>query len=200
MQYQTNYKQLFVGLLLPALLLAGVLVGPAHVSATTAESSQRPISSVEPEAINPKFIFIPKLSVATVVESVGTNDKGEMAVPDNWRNASWYQPGVRPGENGHAVFAAHRDWGGNKGPFYNLPNLSIGDNIFVSDGGIIQVFTVTSSNSYDRSADPQEVIFRESSSSQVTLVTCEGQFLDQVNTYADRRLVQAELTHTFQLD
>lgn len=188
---------------LSTLLVVGVVV--VHPTQATAQSTSsepvrqlQSVSSVDPTAFAPSFLVVPKLDVATLVEPVGADNDGQMETPSNWRNAAWYQPGRQSGQDGHAVFAAHRDWSGNAGPFYNLHALTAGDNVFVSDGASIHVYTVTETDSFGRSADPQEAIFQNQNNPYITLITCEGQFLETADTYSDRRVVQAKLTHTFQ--
>jgi LPXTG-site transpeptidase (sortase) family protein len=155
-------------------------------------------SSTEISALSPQFVVVPKISAASAVEQVGQTEAGRMETPENWRNVGWYQPGIKPGQQGHAVFAAHRDWGGNAGPFYDLPKLSVGDNVFIVGKEAIHVYTVTSSRDYARTADPESAIFGSKDKPKITLITCEGDFVDSAGTYNQRRVVQAELAYTFQ--
>jgi hypothetical protein len=185
-----------------ALLIFGFVgvIGPADVQAQklSAERTLQTASNSNQAILSPQFLVIPKISTATAIEPVGRNADGQMKTPRDWRNSGWYQPGKKPGEKGHAVFAAHRDWDGNAGPFYNLPELSFGDNVFVAGKEAIHVYTVVESNSYTRTADPASVIFENRDSPMITLISCEGDFVDAAGTYDERRVVQAKLTHTFQ--
>jgi len=188
--------------------LLGILVAVGFISFTAptnalAQNASEPrtlqkASSTDQSVLSPQFLIVPKISAATAVESVGETDEGKMETPDNWRNSGWYEPGVKPGENGHAVFAAHRDWDGNAGPFYELPELSAGDNVFVAGTDAIHIYTVTESNSFSRTADPASAIFEGDDKPKITLIGCEGDFVDSAGTYDQRRVVQAELTYTFQ--
>src|SRR5438034_2954324 len=63
----------------------------------------------------PTRMTIPKLGVDAVVEAVGVAADGTMAVPSSPDRVAWYQPGVRPGDAGDALFDGHLDWGTGPG-------------------------------------------------------------------------------------
>lgn len=196
MTYLHKQSLRIIGLLLAGCLLLSA-VGPLSAHAQSDSATLETATSSEATDITPQFLFIPKLSVATVVESVGVNNEGRMAVPDNWRNASWFQPGFEPGGAGHAVFAAHRDWESEPGPFFRLQDLASGDSIYVVGSGNIQIYTVTDSVSYDRSDNPTRDVFGAADKPSLSLITCEGRFVESADTYADRRVISAELSHVW---
>jgi hypothetical protein len=168
-------------------------IGKADTPSVSAQAN--PTASTT-KSLTPKLVFIPKLSVGTVVESVGLTDDGAMDTPSDWQNIAWYQPGFAPGEKGHTALAAHRDWNGQAGPFFNLKKLQPGDGIFVAGDGRLQIYAVTESAMYDRSDETKGEVFGTSSTSELSLITCEGQFLDSQDTYQDRRVIQAELINS----
>jgi LPXTG-site transpeptidase (sortase) family protein len=168
-------------------------VGKADTS--TASAQANPTASTT-KSLTPKLVFIPKLSVGTVVESVGMTEDGAMDTPDDWQSIAWYQPGFAPGEKGHTALAAHRDWQGQAGPFFDLQKLQPGDGIFVAGDGRLQIYAVTESTMYDRSDDTKGEVFGTSSKPELSLITCEGQFLNNQDTYKNRRVIQAELINS----
>jgi sortase (surface protein transpeptidase) len=196
----TNLSSKFVSFAI--FLVLGVVgaVGPAdvHAQEQTAERALQAASTTDQAVLSPQFLVIPKISEATAIESVGRNADGQMKTPSNWRNTGWYRLGVKPGQNGHAVLAAHRDWDGNAGPFYQLPELSVGDNVFIAGKEAIHIYSVTKSSAYGRRADPASAIFERNKTPMITLISCEGDYVDAAGTYDERRVVQAKLTHTFQ--
>jgi len=187
--------------------LAFVLVltaGAGSVSAqttspeSTEEITQSITSEIDAPVFAPQFLIIPELSVATQVESVGQNDSGAMDVPDNWRNAAWYKPGYLPGQNGRAVFAAHRDWKGSAGPFFRLDEMTAGDMVYTaSSDGTILAYRVTNSKLFARGFDPSGSVFGAAPMPRLTLITCEGEYLEDSETYTDRRVVSADLAFSF---
>lgn len=144
--------------------------------------------------IRPSRLVIPKIGVNAAVEDVGVNQHGNMGVPKDWRNVSWYEPGYLPGEAGNAVLAGHLDWKGNRAVFWDLDKLENGDLVHVvNSNGKKLSYVVTKKQVYDYRAQAAETVFGSQGASKLKLITCDGNYLDGQETYQNRYVVTARL-------
>jgi LPXTG-site transpeptidase (sortase) family protein len=145
----------------------------------------------------PKSIRFPTVGVTTEIEQVGATGDGGMDVPVDPARAGWYRYGPRPGDQGNAAIAGHVDWGGKVMPFWNLNRLKAGDpvEILAADGRTFE-FKVKWSRWYDAEDAPIQEIFGSSGASEVTLVTCGGNFNSKTREYSHRLVVRASQAAT----
>ncbi len=163
---------------------------------TTSESTQTSEYSLATTttSIQPDRLIIPKIDVDAAVEEVGINERGNMGVPKDWRNVSWYEPGYLPGEAGNAVLAGHLDWDGSQAVFWDLEKLESGDLVQVTDdNGDKLSYVVTSTEVYGYQSQATDSVFGSQGRSQLKLITCDGNYLDGEDTYQDRYIVTARL-------
>lgn len=163
------------------------------VSTVLPEMPERPVAQVASVAqgFSPARIQIPSIGVDASIEDIGIID-GVMQTPENAWNVGWYANLSSPGATGNAVFAAHRDWWGI-GPvvFYNLDQVSIGDEVVVAGaGGETATYIVTEVSSIAADADFTSVISPHGGD-EITLITCSGSF--DGSEYLDRLIVRGEL-------
>ncbi len=139
-------------------------------------------------------LIIPRLKIDVSLETVGINAKGEMAVPKNADIPGWYRGGVKPGEQGNAVIAGHKDSVlGLPGVFMHLEKMQPGDLLAIEDAsGSIIPFRVTDVQLYDFRTAPREKIFGKADASHLQLITCEGTWLAAHRSYDERLVVFTE--------
>jgi len=160
---------------------------------STSSSAESITFATSSEPIQPKRLLIPKLGIDTEVEPVGIDVNGNMSAPVNWRNVSWYEPGFAPGDKGNAVFAGHLDWAGNTAVFWELDKLSAGDLIQINgDTGSLR-YVVVLVEEIDYQLTDTASIFGPAASSQIKLITCDGNFISGDGTYEKRLVVTARL-------
>lgn len=142
---------------------------------------------------NPVHISIPNIGVDADIESVGRNEKGEMAVPFIPMNVGWYQRGSRPGELGSAVIAGHVNWfGGVDAVFSDLHALQIGDLIIITDDrGAQRTFVVERMERYRPMDDAREVFRSHDDLVRLNLITCDGPWDEVMKTHSFRLVVFA---------
>lgn len=189
-----NYKHILT-VLATLLLVVSFQPLPAFGQETaTAPTEAASEATVAASEMTPQSIMIPALDLFTTVESVGQTENGAMDVPSDWENVAWYEPGYAPGENGRAALAAHLDWEGSAGPFWDLQSVPTGSLIAVvgTDNRIL-VYRTVSNTSYGRSADVSAQVFGPADTSRLSLITCEGNFLQEEDTYEERHVVDAVL-------
>ena len=138
----------------------------------------------------PVTLSIPTLNVNAPVERVGLDAQGNMDVPRDPYNTAWYEPGPRPGQRGNAVVAGHINYRGiGDVVFAQLSTMQPGQQIFVTgDNGVRHRFVVTSVEIFFTNQAPLERIFGASSTANLNLISCIGDF-DPGSASYDRRVV-----------
>ena len=118
--------------------------------------------------------------------------KGE----DNW-NITWlgnslgYLYGTTyPGEEGNSVLTGHvTGYGGLPGPFFNLKNMKLGDEVTIHASGEVYHFVVREV----RTVNEQDTsVIQPKTGRWVTLLTCKNYDIAS-DSYIDRLAVIAEL-------
>lgn len=166
------------------------------------------IARAEAQIAKPARIEIPKIKVAANIIQVGIlkdkNGNPSMETPKDPKKVGWYNPldetgnelGVKPGEKGTAILPGHKDSKFRKEIFWNLPQLTAGDEIFVTDqNGTKRRFIVTGTGLY--TPEDYEILqesmfgFRGEETIGLTLYTCTGTFNRNAHDYSDRFFVYA---------
>jgi hypothetical protein len=151
------------------------------------------LASAPPEAGNPPVgITLERVGKTAVVAAVGLDAVGGVEVPADVTVAGWYRFGPAPGDGGSAVIVAHVDFDGREGPFYRLADLQPGDIVTVdrADGSTAR-FAVSQRGQYRKQDLPTADLFRTGGPPQLVLITCGGEFEDELHTYADNVVVVA---------
>jgi sortase A len=154
-------------------------------------------SFIKKESVVPEKITIPAIDITADIMKVGVNENGEMGVPENINEVGWYEPGTKPGGNGNAVLAGHRDGKGMPGAFYRLQDLAAGDTVIIEgEKGKKLTFQVLGVQSYYTNEAPLESIFGYHSDSRLNLITCNGNFDEGAHEYEERLVVYTQLIKT----
>jgi sortase (surface protein transpeptidase) len=170
--------------------LAPVEPGPAAVPDQAAAAPADPSRT----ASRPERLRIPSISVDTGLIDLGLRADGTMEVPADGSTAGWYVNSPAPGEIGPAVLAAHVDWKGEKGVFYELRNTEPGDEIDVQRAdGRTATFTVRRVEQYPKERFPTDTVYGDVDTAQLRLITCGGEFDAAARSYRDNIVVYAEL-------
>jgi len=141
---------------------------------------------------DPVSLTVPRLSLSTNISSVATTTDGELAVPPSSEVVAWYSSGPAPGAPGSSVFAAHVDWNGRTGPFFELSMMAIGDDVSVTHAdGSTTAFTVSEVQRVPKGQLPVAEIFRSDGPPTLRLVTCGGEFDATAHSYRDNVVVTA---------
>lgn len=157
------------------------------------QETKNPINSLKRQGIEPVLIEIPAIGVKADIQHLGTTESGEMAVPDNVADVSWFSPGYEPGENGRAVIAGHVD--GVEGPavFWDLVKLKSGDEIRIKGEGQELVYRVHTMESVPLEIADVPGIFGYASSPELVLITCSGTYDFSRGTREERLVIYASL-------
>ena len=193
------------------LLLAGCSSAPAPQLAPSPAATRTPAPTAAPTAavdvpvqsstltapipvIAPVRIQVPAVEIDIPVGPVGVEDDGLMEIPVDIRTAGWYQYGPAPGSvNGSTVITAHVDsFEQGLGPFAYLKQLSVGADIIVTTAdGADFVYIVESVQNVEKTQLPLGQVFDRVGAPRLVLITCGGQFDDNVLNYSDNIVVIA---------
>lgn len=142
----------------------------------------------------PTHLRIPAINVDAVIEHVGLAPDGAMDVPKGPADVAWFDKGPRPGENGSAVLAGHFGWKDNiPAVFDNLSSLRKGDKIYVeNDKGELTTFVVRESRLFGEKGNATEVFSSSDGKAHLNLITCEGVWNKETESYSERLVVFAD--------
>lgn len=166
---------------------------PAAVNIQQPAPAKNPINGLKRSGIQPTSLQIPAIDLEAQVQHLGMTENGEMAVPDNIEDVSWFSPGYEPGENGRAVIAGHVD--GVDGPaiFWDLSKLQLGDEVVVQDKDRTLTFKVHTMESVPLDLADVSQVFGYTSSPELVLITCSGTYDFDRGTREERLIVYASL-------
>jgi sortase (surface protein transpeptidase) len=140
----------------------------------------------------PVRLSIPALAVDGPVVPAGVNGENELDVPPDARTLVWYRHGPSPGEPGSAVIAGHLNWQGVTGLFADLARTPVGAAITVAyDDGSQRSFTVTAVELVPKPEVSVNGVFARDGEQVLRLITCGGEFDDDVNSYRSNVVVTA---------
>lgn len=158
------------------------------------KQAANPINEVNQPGISPETLAIPSIGLEADVTHLGVTDTGEMAVPDNGDELSWFSPGYRPGQRGRAVIAGHVDDLDGPAVFWDLTELEPGDEIVVSGEGRELRFKVHKMESVPLDLADVDSLFGYHSSPELVLITCSGTYDYDRGTREERLIVYASLS------
>jgi sortase (surface protein transpeptidase) len=146
----------------------------------------------EAAAAQPVAIAIRALDIDAVVRPVGVEDNGEMEIPGA-AEVGWYRYGSRPGDEGSAVLAAHVDYDGQVGVFFDLGKAEAGDTIDIAfSDDTVRSFVVLERSQFEKQSLPFDEIFRRDGDPSLVLITCGGDFNPSLRSYEANVVLFAE--------
>ncbi len=177
-------------------------IGSAVVSVQSvgAAETQVPLRSAfldaqatpEDLATTPVSVRIGDIALEAPVIPVGVDEQNEFDVPAA-DTVGWYKHSPLPGnEVGSTVLAAHVDYGGRQGAFFDLEDVPIGSilEVEMADGTVLQ-YEVIETVLYDKTELPADDLFRKTGDPVLQLITCGGTFDSQERSYRGNLVVTA---------
>ena len=175
---------------------AGTVLG-SETFIAVASRSDVPIRSallsddVVSDDIKPVAVRVAGIGLEASVISVGVDSNNQFAVPTA-DTVGWYQYSAAPGNPGASVLAAHVDYGGVPGAFFNLRKVLPGDTLEVElEDGTIILYEVTDNTLYEKIDLPAGELFRKDGDSVLQLITCGGTFNPEEHSYDANIVVTA---------
>ncbi|WP_108986667.1 class F sortase [Streptomyces coelicoflavus] len=149
----------------------------------------------------PQRLEVPELGIEAPVVARGLDAEGAIEPPpfDQPGSVGWYAAGVTPGAAGTALMVGHVDTETRPAVFYELSTLEPGETIrVVRDGEGTAEFTVDDVQVLTRDGFDAQQAFgpRDTSRSELRLITCGGTFDRATDSYTANVVVSAYLTGT----
>jgi sortase (surface protein transpeptidase) len=149
------------------------------------------LEAVATSVIEPAALRLPSIGVDAVIRPVGVEPDGEMEVPDA-TDVGWYRFGPTPGATGSAVLAAHVDYDGRRGAFFELRELAPGDAVEVTMAdGSVQQYQVEEVVQIAKGDLRTSGVFDRTGPARLALITCGGAFDAEVRSYRDNVVAYA---------
>ncbi len=196
---------LLAGLLVDALeeppSAAHLVAEPAHIfdrySAPAPPPTPAPVVA-PPLGSTPFQLLIPRLGVEATVNAFGLNADAIPEVPRNGQEVAWYNWSSEPGTGSNAVLAGHVTWGG-AAVFYNLEQLSGGDQILLRSADGVELSYTVEENFLIDPNDPSSLeLMAPTNDDTITVITCGGVYSPTGGQfggwYSERRVVRATLS------
>ncbi len=146
-----------------------------------------------PSGQRPGTVVLPDGGTATLVRKELGPD-AVLPVPDDLGEATWWGAGL-DAPSGASVFAGHVNWQGRTGPFAELWDVRVGEQVTVTDDdgttfaySVAQIITLGKNELPARATE----LFGQSGPHRLVLVTCGGRWLGGTTGYAENRVVIAE--------
>ncbi|GAA4625996.1 class F sortase [Cellulomonas oligotrophica] len=143
----------------------------------------------------PVRVRVPDLDIDMPVDPVGVRPEGDMELPEGADRAAWYRFGPAPASPaGSTLIAAHVDsWTTGVGPFSRLRDVQPGALVEVdAQDGTVHTYRVSEVVAVPKDTAPVGEWFDREGSRRLVLVTCGGEFREDVGHYADNVVVTAD--------
>ncbi|CAN5505877.1 hypothetical protein BH10ACT1_BH10ACT1_11650 [soil metagenome] len=160
--------------------------GPAVTTTTELPSP----TSTAPTGIEPTRLRVPSLGIDAPIVPVGLAPDRQMEIPPA-TDVGWYRLGPRPGDAGSAVLAAHVDYGGRRGAFFDLAGIPVGGEVLVDGPDGTRRFVVTIREQVAKAEVHLERYFTAEGPERLTLITCGGAFSRSAGHYQDNLIITA---------
>ncbi len=164
---------------------------PPESAPPTQPATPAPVTMV---AAAPVRLQVPSIGLDSELIELGLQADGTLEVPSSGFPAGWYTGAPTPGELGPAIIAGHVDWDGQPGVFFDLRDLSPGDDIAITrrDGSTAR-FRVTRVEQFAKDAFPTQAVYGDLDHAGLRLITCAGAFDPTMRSYDDNLVAFAEL-------
>jgi hypothetical protein len=143
----------------------------------------------------PTRLVVEALGIDMPVEPHGLLEGGIMSLPESPFTAGWYEFGAAPNSpSGATVLAAHVDSRVlGIGPLAALRTAQPGTQVSLTDSaGVIHVYNIVAVEKITKSVVPWGQYFSMVGDQRLVLITCGGEFIEEIRNYTDNYIVTAE--------
>ncbi|WP_309057667.1 class F sortase [Streptomyces sp.] len=167
---------------------------PAQSAAAPAEIPVAPATQAPAEKVPaPVRVVVDGSPIDMPVVPVGVEDNGAMTIPDNHVELGWYRYGPSPGaDEGAAVVAGHVDTLTEVTPMAQLEDVPVGAEVRVERAdGSVQRYRTESVQHVHKKSLAEADLFRRTGEPVLHLVTCGGEWLEEIGDYEDNVVLRA---------
>jgi len=161
-----------------------------------AQSVETTTTTLAAVSETPSKLVIDKIGVDAAVEPVGLTDSGAMDAPKTNEGVGWYDKSARAGGSEFAVLLdGHYGTAKDKGVFYRLAELAVGDEITLfGENGARLLYKIVETGTFAlEDVDMRKALYPYRTGAQsLTIITCEGTYDQGRATYDKRSVVYAE--------
>ena len=190
-------------------LVVEAIATPSAAIIPTPKATPSPTPAPTPYSLTPVRIYFPTFEQVCEIQPVGKvnpktkeevdpSEPGAMGTVDSNIIAAWYKYNAAPGDRGNAIINGHKSFDGEKGVFYYLPDMELGDQVVteMNDGSYIY-WGVESVNVYPRDEVPISVMEPHwGEEPMLTLISCTGTWDALAGTSSKRSVVTLRLYDT----
>lgn len=174
-------------------VLTGATPSPLPTTPPSTTQEPPPAQPAQPQNTQPtNTVRLARGGTATLVPEEVVD--GVLPVPDGVREAAWWGAAL-DAPSGATVLAGHVNWRGVTGPFAELWQAELGDQVTVidPDGRVFQfrVRQLVTVHKTDLPSRAQE-LFGQDGPHRLVLVTCGGRWVGDQNGYEENRVVIAD--------
>ena len=163
------------------------------VTATTDRPAETPVDGATYQTApdQPRRITITSAGIDGFIQSVGKDQHGNIAAPNNVHLAGRYTGSVKPGDEGLSIVDGHVQGRYSAGIFKNLATVKTGAQIDVEYGdGTQHRFQAVTIKTVDTTEAAKELYARlPDVPKQLNLITCAGRYDEKSGSYAQRVIV-----------
>ncbi len=168
--------------------------GFPSVPAPTPSSTVTSPTEIRTSSADPAFVDIAAIGATSTIGPLGTLLDGRLETPNDFMKVGWWAGGVVPGAVGPAVLAGHLDSVQGPAIFARLHQLKPDDRITIARrDGVVLHFAVTRIDRYPKDLFPATQVYGATSTRELRLITCGGQFDRQARSYTANTVVYATL-------
>lgn len=148
----------------------------------------------ERQAPAPVRLRVPALGIDASLAELGLRGDGTLTVPDDAMVPGWWAGGSAPGERGPAVIVGHVDSHVGDGIFHGLGRLGPGDAVVIDrEDGTRAHFRAALTEVHPKDEFPTTRVYGETTTPQLRLITCGGDFDRDERSYEDNVIVYLAL-------
>ncbi|HJP95966.1 MAG TPA: class F sortase [Candidatus Saccharimonadales bacterium] len=170
-----------------------------HAAANRAPSAVKPkedeFASYTAAADQPRYLFIPDISVRAIVKPLGLTQDQRVAAPSNIFYTGWYTGSSKPGSPGAMLIDGHVSSWEAQGVFYRLKELRKGQIITVQRGDNTQLsYKISKIQTYNNDDVDMAAALAPINPNKpgLNLMTCAGSVKKGTNEFSKRLVVFAE--------
>lgn len=127
---------------------------------------------------DPTSISLDRLGVESDLIPTGVDQAGGFVIPTQAEQASWFEPGPEPGQNGRSLILGHVNLHGQQGVFSRLHEARQGDVIEIEhEGAPATRWEVTQVMSEEKADWNSLNMYQELDHPQIALITCGGDLI-----------------------